>query len=73
MHAYKIMDMYNPLTLKTSFRCILSVYLMYTWFFLNSLPTLIFFLIYYFVTVTPSEHGVILLHVRLRIIKIYIK
>lgn len=46
---------------------------MYSCFFLNSLPTLIFFLIYYFVTVTPSEHDVILLHEGLRIIKEYIK
>lgn len=51
------------------FKCLSHVHL----FFLNSLPTLIFFLIYYFVTVTPSEHDVILLHVRLRIIKKYIK
>lgn len=73
MYAYKIMDMYNPLTLKTSFRCILSVYLMYTCFFKTVYQLLYFFLIYYFVTVTPSEHDVILLHVRLRIIKKYIK
>lgn len=44
MHAYKIMDMYNPLTLKTSFRCILSVYLMYTWFFFKQFTNSYIFL-----------------------------